>query len=121
MQLSDLTSKTPEELNVMCAEALGWTNCKLVHNKNEGWSVLRGKNPVGEWADVPNYTGSWDAIMPEVRKLNGDDQQCDFVMYLTYATEAEKTPLLWQASWLHINASPLQLTIALILTLTSQH
>lgn len=105
MQLSDLTSKTPEELNVMCAEALGWKGIE-VYEDNQGPPITHGYPPPtvgvdahGNWEAqppkrtkrLPNYTGSWDAIMP-VRDGLTDAQWEAYLKHLAQILDSQREP-----------------------------
>lgn len=122
MTLSDLTSKTPEELNVMCAELCGYKEQRKYGASGAYISQWEKDGQLLYTKDLPNYTGSWDAIMPEVRKLN----RTKFMDNLLSVIVGQEKGFNWadcDDGDFHamVIADAQQLTIALILTLTSQH
>lgn len=66
-----MTTPTPEqleELSLKCAKILGWKFDNRIYHRD--WTDPEGSTG----AFPPNYSTSYDAIMPEIRKLDRDER-----------------------------------------------
>lgn len=78
------TPMTPPEINVKLAEALGWHREEFTHRAG-CWISPDGKTFPRSNMALPNYTGSYDAVMEEVEKLTLDRKE-EFTRHLLKIT-----------------------------------
>lgn len=87
-----------------CAKEVGFTNIRdgqLVYDDSAAWySVTLAGILNGDPTEVPTYSTSYDAIMPEIQKLAGENTFLDELM-------AEEI-----GAWTVLNAKPWQLALA---------
>lgn len=119
--LETLKDKSPEELNVICAELGGW---KKTRDPYREWWIPPNKG--ASWVlDSPAYATSYDAILGEVKKL-GDEQTKRFGSFLFYLMTPPhlRIPEAWTTDQHNLlgdvfhRVTTADLTRALILTLS---
>ena len=117
MTLSSLINQPDDALNVMLAEAVGFTDitfCPLM-GFHQQRSDEKSKECGGRWRfAIPNYCSDLNAVASIDSKLLPDNRH-RYQQFLSQVCEQERR--MAEIGWLMIVATARQRTIALILTL----